>query len=99
MNIIADAQHVCDAATAGPWEAVNAVPSYKDQGWVVRAGNIDICSFADEGDARFIAEARSLVPALVAEIERVLHLLDSAVANRVPPALPEHDVLDVESAF
>jgi hypothetical protein len=67
------------AATPGPWAIANVAPAWasgRDE-WNVVPGVIDQCTSAGCGpivepaDADFIAHARTDVPALLAEVERL----------------------------
>lgn len=79
-----EARRLTEAATPGPWEACGD--------WAVTSpecnicGTQHLCSIHDGGrtsrrpaiaDAEFIAAARTLVPALISEIEQLRELLAS----------------------
>lgn len=75
----------CEAATEGPWERHDCPPCFERghedvQIWAGQ-GNIPITQWLDSechnvsADAEFIAHARTDVPALVAEVERLHALL------------------------
>jgi len=69
-------RELCERATPGPWTL------YFDDGhWLERPGTTDLCAHTNT-DARFIAAARSALPALIdlvaakdAEIERLREVL------------------------
>lgn len=77
---------LCDAATPGPWEvsrddrtvAYNVEDSWGRQNW--QATNRWYKNGTVEDDAAFISAARSAVPALIAEIERLREEIDGAIA-------------------
>ena len=83
---VAAARAVCEAATPGPWIAVQ-LPARGVGPWRVDAPDID-CIIGDVGEvgtdpcdagnAQFIAAARSLLPAAIAEVERLRGLLEEA---------------------
>ena len=53
-----------EAATSGPWE-------YQGIGEIVARGILLTTDLADDADAEFIAHARTDVPLLASEIERL----------------------------
>jgi hypothetical protein len=75
----------CEAATPGPWNAIdkgNTVPSYAIRHFAVGEKCVNVASGISPktGDADFIAHARTDVPDLLDEIERLtaaLKLLES----------------------
>jgi hypothetical protein len=77
----------CDAATAGPWFSVGCANGFRvecgEKGedgqrnqWIA---NIDSAIKYECADAEFIAHARECLPALVAEVERLRHAVDTAL--------------------
>jgi hypothetical protein len=85
---IATIRALSDAATPGPWVG-RAHGDRRTGRWglVTKAygagGQVARCMRLDdpEADARFIAEARSIVPELLAEVERLTEALDDRVFN------------------
>ena len=71
---IAALKELCEKATPGPWEVVKDADKGFDvwqvEGTYVAVGTIG-GAVEDEPDAEFIAAARSAVPALKAEVERL----------------------------
>jgi hypothetical protein len=73
---IAEAEALCAAATAGPWEVHRLNEKSGLKGISVAAGNIHLLSIIFQLDdtelalARFIAASRSLVPALIATVRQ-----------------------------
>lgn len=75
------AKELCEAATAGPWRAANGTGSASVVCEAVgvhcaiyinvRTCEVDECVRRWQADARFIAAARTLVPRLIAEVERL----------------------------
>lgn len=54
-----------DAATPGPWDVDD------DDGFVIVPGVADMCAARDERDRAFIANARTDIPALLDEVQRL----------------------------
>ena len=70
-------KNLASAATPGPWrsrESMGAATLTKDSGALLAAGQ----GFFEPEDAAFIAAARSAVPALISEIERLRAVADKA---------------------
>jgi hypothetical protein len=92
---LAEARRLCEAATDGPWEW--------DALKLRSPGRYAVITLADGGcaadDTAFIAAARSLVPALIAEVERLTTRNDELlaamvrVANETPFADEAKDAL------
>ena len=68
---LAAAKALCDAATPGPWEDVAGMLRSPDASVVLRFDG-----YESEEDAAFIAASRTLVPQLIAEVERLRVLND-----------------------
>ena len=86
---VAAAKKLCDAATPGPWKPLVWIETDGNEWRATGPGHDDETS--DEGsepgcpdeqaaqrDAEFIAASRQLVPALLAEVERLRRFLDDA---------------------
>lgn len=65
----------CEAATPGEWKGTN-VALFHQVGWVAH-GPVALSREAAEADAAFIASARTDVPALIAEVERLREELET----------------------
>ena len=79
VNALLDAMQArCDAATEGPWEAIeddsiHAAPAYVDNGGCGVIAWRPVCDFVvRHGDAEFIAAARQDQPRLIAAVRAVL---------------------------
>jgi hypothetical protein len=73
----------CEAATPGPWNAIdkgNTVPSYAIRHFAVGEKCVNVASGISPktGDADFIAAARTDVPDLLAEVEKLREQLEHA---------------------
>jgi hypothetical protein len=73
----------CEAATPGPWNAIdkgNTVPSYAIRHFAVGEKCVNVASgiSTKTGDADFIANARTDVPDLLAEVEKLREQLEHA---------------------
>lgn len=71
----------CEAATEGPWEKITERPGgrlWQNIRVVAFDGKYTICGDTVIADAEFIAAARTDVPALLDEIERMRGLLGEA---------------------
>lgn len=73
----------CNAATPGPWKVEND-SDYDEQSdthsewpWRINAGTLTLCDIGGDGhsndvaDFNFIANARTDIPALIAEVRRL----------------------------
>jgi hypothetical protein len=87
---LAEARRLCDAATPGPWNKcyapdtnTPAAVSDRDFEYIART---DIFSIHSDdsciANAAFIAAARSLIPALLAHVERLTKERDALAARR-----------------
>jgi hypothetical protein len=73
-------KRICEAATDGPWRYEKKEhwpdcakrPDYIDGVWLAHD---DFLEVHDEGEAKFIAEARTAIPELLAEVERLQSLV------------------------
>ena len=77
----------CEAATPGPWNAIdkgNTVPSYAIRHFAVGEKCVNVASGISPktGDADFIAHARTDVPDMLDEIERLTADLAAMTADR-----------------
>lgn len=94
---LAEIKARCDAATPGPWSDGEGVPysaleELRVCGWDRRpvpsgndyyaCGPRVACSLSAVNDSRFISNARSDVPALLAEVERLSGLNEEVQATR-----------------
>lgn len=70
----------CEAATEGPWEKITErwLGVWQDIRVVAFDGKYTICGDTAIADAEFIAAARTDVPALLDEVERMRGLLGRA---------------------
>lgn len=69
------ARALCDAATPGPWHCYH----HEDYGWRIDAEKVGIVHGAwNEADGDLIAAARTLIPCLLDEIERLRGLVAAA---------------------
>ena len=96
----------CEAATPGPWAVANIAPGWAEDenDWCVVPGVVESCGsdmcgpVVRSADAAFIASARTDVPALVAEVERLREERDDLIRtlNGIPAG---PSVRDVEAAY
>ncbi len=69
LRPLADIKRDVEAATPGPWRSVCRSEGRGDQEWIVETAGFRDGTVLLERDARFIAYARTDVPALVARVE------------------------------
>ena len=69
----------CDAATEGPWEQEDCRENH-----IATATGMDIAHAPKQINAQFIAHARTDVPALLAEVERLRGLIKAAELTSRP---------------
>lgn len=95
-DVVARAKAALEGVTEGPWEvSAQATPGYSPHYGVASQGrsypNVAYAETNYEGygngsrkaDAEFISEARSLVPDLVAEVERLRYEVSEGTAGRI----------------
>jgi len=82
-DVVFRAKAALEDVTAGPWvaraESDGDYPIYADGGPIFGCPDCGVRGGAGRADAEFIAAARSLVPELVAELERLRAEMQSAL--------------------
>lgn len=68
-DVVERAKAALEGTTQSPWDAVEA--AYGGEWWIELRHRRTVARELDGPDARFVAAARSLIPELVAEIERL----------------------------
>ena len=79
-------KRLCEQATPGPWAVRPSYHDGEDFEDVISHGhgNLNVCADCspDTTDAELIATARTEMPALIAEVERLLKVAEAALAVR-----------------
>lgn len=91
---LAEIEARANAATEGPWEAIeddsiHAAPAYVDNGGCGVIAWRPVCDFVvRHGDAEFIAHARTDAPALLTEVRRLQAAVERVRAVHKPTPGP-----------